>query len=85
MWADTIDYEYGMEDGVALVWRLLVTFDLKARAGLRDRGNTLSYEREQLHDSKLRRYLPGRHQNLLRRAPPMNNIEGFRESFIPGR
>ena len=41
MWADTIDYEYGMEDGVALVWRLLVTFDLKARAGLRDRGNTL--------------------------------------------
>ena len=41
MWAGTIDYEYGMKDGVALVWRLFGTFDLKARAGLRDRGNTL--------------------------------------------
>ena len=37
MWVDTIDYE----DGVVLVWRLFGTFDLKARAGLRDRGNTL--------------------------------------------
>jgi len=54
MWADTMDYEYGIKDvqvfGVALIWR--GTSDLKALAKFKIEV-ILYYEREQLHDSKL--------------------------------
>jgi hypothetical protein len=62
---------------------LLGTFDLKARAGLRIKA-ILYCEREQLHDSKLRRYLPAPPE-LVAASSSDDNIEGFRGTFIPGR